>query len=54
MTEHDAAYWWEQAAFYDGLYAAARQRGDINMSVKFADSATDCRWRARELEEAWP
>lgn len=52
MTEkHDAAYWWATAAYFDELDAEAVRRGHINQSIKFADSATECRYMARCIKD---
>jgi hypothetical protein len=41
----------ERAAQYESLADEAKQRGDIEMSTKFASSATEERLEARRIEE---
>ena len=41
----------ERAAQYDALSDEAKQRGDIEMSSKFASSAHEERIEARKIEE---
>jgi DICT domain-containing protein len=46
-----AAEYRERAARYEALADEAKQRGDIEMSTKFASSAAEERIEARRIEE---